>query len=378
MEKSAVPPANPPIPNNARLWSKPVSPDMTAWAKSLLNDPFDYPMFSQTVRLFGSSLVLARVEWHNWTFRNGRKIEGTFRGITLYELSDPGAATPASLVEGIDVSHYQGVIDWKKVASAGKAFAFIKATDGGAVDAKFAVNWQAAANAGILRGAYHFFHPAVDALAQAELFLSKVGKGELPPVLDVEPANITSADAPAIAASVHTWVEHVASNYGRPLIYTSPSIWQQLPNVGSEASADLWVAHWDVPAPTVIGAWPGWSFWQYGKSAAVGGVSTVVDLDRFNGSLDDLHAYVTRSGSGDAPSPPPFDLNTTEGVQRALNFLGASPALVVDGILGPKTRAAVQAFQRANRLAADGVVGPRTIACLSAALTLPASTDPSH
>jgi len=373
-----LPPSNPPIPNNARLWSKPVSPDMTAWAKSVLNDPFDYPMFAQAQRLFGGSLVLARVEWHSWTFRNGVKVNGTFRGVTLYELTDPGPPLPAPLVEGVDVSHYQGAVDWRKVASAGKAFAFIKATDGGAIDSRFDVNWQAAAQVGLLRGAYHFFQPTVDALAQAELFLSKIGKAELPPVLDVEPGNITPVTAPLIAASVRTWIEQVASSYARPLIYTSPSIWQQLPSIGSEASADLWIAHWDVPAPSLVGAWQGWSFWQYGKSAAVAGVSTAVDLDRFNGSLDDLHAYVTRSGSGDVPAPPPFDLSTTAGVQQALNYLGANPALTVDGILGPRTRSAVRAFQRANRLTVDGVIGPRTIAALSEALAASTAASPAE
>jgi lysozyme len=351
---------------------------MTAWAKSVLNDPFDYPMFSQTQRLFGGSLVLARVEWHSWTFRNGVKITGTFRGVTLYELPDAVAPAPALMAEGIDVSHYQGAVDWRKVASAGKSFAFVKATDGGAIDAKFDVNWQAAAQAGLLRGAYHFFQPAVDALAQAELFLSKVGKGELPPVLDVEPPNITAANAPLITANVRTWVDQVSSSYARPLIYTSPSIWQQLPSVGSEVSADLWIAHWDVPAPALVGAWPGWSFWQHGKSAAVAGVSTAVDLDRFNGSLDDLHAFVTRSGGGAPPPAPPFDLTTTAGVQGALNFLGASPALAVDGVLGPRTRRAISAFQRANRLTVDGVVGPRTIARLSEALAAATAEPPAH
>lgn len=80
------------------------------------------------------------------------------------------------------------------------------------------------------------------------------------------------------------------------------------------------------------------------------GSADPADLDRFDGSLDDLHAHVIRSGSGEAPPPLPFDLSTTAGLQHALNFLGASPLLTVHGILGPHTRSAVQALQRANRL----------------------------
>ena len=125
---------------------------------------------------------MARVEWHAWTYRNGIKVAGQFRGITLYEVLAP----LEPYVEGIDVSWYQKKIDWKQVATS-KVFAFIKATEGTNLEDKsFASNWSGAQNAGLLRGAYHFFHPSVDPIDQAEFFLSTVVTCELPPVLDVE------------------------------------------------------------------------------------------------------------------------------------------------------------------------------------------------
>ncbi len=96
-------PNNSPPPEGTRLWTKPVTPAMTAWAIGLLNSPSAYPMFSTALREFGSYNLMARVEWHPWTWRNGIKISGQFRGITLYEVVTP----LAPFVEGVDVSWYQ-------------------------------------------------------------------------------------------------------------------------------------------------------------------------------------------------------------------------------------------------------------------------------
>ena len=75
-------------------------------------------------------------------------------------------------LQGIDVSHYQGTVDWGKVKSTGKVFAFAKATEStGSTDSQFATNWAAMKAAGVIRGAYHFFHADQDAAAQANHFL---------------------------------------------------------------------------------------------------------------------------------------------------------------------------------------------------------------
>jgi lysozyme len=90
-----------------------------------------------------------------------------------------------NLIPGIDVSKWQGEIDWSKVANSGVRFAYIKATEGtGYTDPCFAVNWQSAKSAGVLRGAYHFFHPRLDARSQAKTFYATLGNdpGELPSI----------------------------------------------------------------------------------------------------------------------------------------------------------------------------------------------------
>jgi len=93
-------------------------------------------------------------------------------------------------VEGIDVSEFQGNINWNSVKASGRSFAFIRASDGtGHLDPTFAGNWGAARSAGLLRSVYQFFRPTEDANAQADLVLQKLaadGAGELPPMLDVE------------------------------------------------------------------------------------------------------------------------------------------------------------------------------------------------
>src|SRR3982751_4147087 len=94
------------------------------------------------------------------------------------------------LVRGIDVSHYQGTINWPQVAGGDVVFCFVKATEGiNVVDPFFAKNWAGSAAAGLTRGAYHFGRPGSDAQAQARQFFKTVGAlgpNDLPPVLDIE------------------------------------------------------------------------------------------------------------------------------------------------------------------------------------------------
>lgn len=211
--------------------------------------------------------------------------------MTLYDRSDdaggsitfkPIAPAPPKLTAGIDVSLYQKVIDWKKVKAAGVDFAYIKATQGNNItDPFFSVNWQAAKQAGVLRGAYHFYKFGI--LNQANYFNTALGsdRGELPPVVDVE-----DESAPPDLASLKIFIDAIAASGARTIIYTAAWFWNNARWGGYVKWAkdyDLWVAWYKpTPAPTIPTDWTTWRFWQYGQGTC-SGIGVKVDLDRCNG-----------------------------------------------------------------------------------------------
>jgi len=279
---------NPPIPVGYTLMHQlAVTPVMTAWALAILRDPKAYPLFATAKRDFDQLNVLARVEWHPPDFQN----RAVHRGVTLYENVGADAGAPA---EGIDVSGYQPTVNWASVAASGIAFAFIKATEATTLlDHTFAAHWAQAKQAKVLRGAYHFFRPRQDALAQAKFFLGQLADpGELPPVLDVE---VSDGVAPAqIATGVSAWLNFVAASVGRAIVYTCPSFWNALPTAPEVANtADLWVANWGARVPATVHGWPKWTFWQHTNKATISGIPGAGDVDenRFAGSVAELRAY---------------------------------------------------------------------------------------
>lgn len=222
----------------------------------------------------------------------------------------------ASRLSGIDVSHYQGQVNWSKVQAAGVAFAFAKATEGvNYTDATFATNWAGIKNAGLLRGAYHFFRASQDAIAQAQAFLQAVPlqPGDLPPVLDVETTDNVSNGA--LQAGVQTWLNTVAGQTGVvPILYASPGFWNAHIN-SSFGQYPLWVAQYGVQTPRMPNGWTDWKFWQYSQSGNVDGVTGAVDLDYFQGSTGDLAAFV--GGVPPQPAQPasPASASQTYTVQ---------------------------------------------------------------
>jgi GH25 family lysozyme M1 (1,4-beta-N-acetylmuramidase) len=207
-----------------------------------------------------------------------------------------GADATLTRLEGIDVSHWQGTINWTKVAAAGKSFAILKATDSyDYTDPTYATNHAAAKAAGLWTGAYHFARPDAtvgDAVREADLFASVIGLGakDLIPALDLEVSGgLTTTPLQNWVAS---WLTEVTARTGvKPMIYTSPAFWKKYMG-DSSALADagyktLWIAHWNVTSPTVpANNWGGhgWTFWQYSDCGTVAGISGCVDLDRFNGA----------------------------------------------------------------------------------------------
>lgn len=215
-------------------------------------------------------------------------------------------------VRGVDVSYYQGDIDWNAAHSAGIAFAITRVSDGkGFKDPTFAQNWKGMRDAGVVRGLYQFFRPKQDPIAQADLAIAMLNdagglqKGDLPLMLDIE---VNDGVAPGtILARAQTWLEHVQAVTGVvPMIYTGPGYWAQFGAPGGFDAYPLVVANWETSCPHLPASWPRWTFWQDADNGKVPGIDTLVDTDVFNGSLDDLLAFAggaPSGGTGGDPAP---------------------------------------------------------------------------
>ncbi len=194
---------------------------------------------------------------------------------------------PDYTIHGIDVSHYQETINWDlvkamNVGGVQMRFAFIKATEGnGNDDDYFSRNWRKAKEAGITRGAYHFFIASKDGTVQAHHFINKVKlePGDLPPVLDVEQTNGVSPSI--LRQRVKAWLAAAELAYGvKPIIYTNVDFYKRF--LGSEFdNYPLWAAHYFQPnAPRINREW---HFWQHSEKGKVNGIAANVDFNVFNG-----------------------------------------------------------------------------------------------
>jgi lysozyme len=197
-------------------------------------------------------------------------------------------------VQGIDISHYQGEIHWEAVRDDGVAFAFIKATEGTTlVDDRFAANWRGAGEAGIARGAYHFFRPTLGGAAQAQHFLAHVRyqKGDLPPVLDLEVTD--DATAGAIQREALAWCEAVEQAWGvRPIVYTLPHYADSYLD-SKFARYPLWIVDLGLRLwPSTSKGWPKWTFWQHSHRGSIDGIAGDVDLNVFYGSQVEFEALL--------------------------------------------------------------------------------------
>lgn len=190
---------------------------------------------------------------------------------------------------GLDVSHYDGSIDFGRVRASGRDFVFAKCTEYSA-DSTYSHNKAAAEAAGLLFGAYHFFHPSRDPLAQAENFLknAQLKAGNLHAVLDWESSDSVAPNNDVARAKV--WLNHVEQATGRaPIIYGGPYFLQALALDQSFKHYPLWVANYGVQTPSVPDPWSVWSFWQYSDRGDVPGIPAAnEDLDIFNGPVDNL------------------------------------------------------------------------------------------
>ncbi len=211
-------------------------------------------------------------------------------------------------VDGIDVSEWQGAIDWNAVASTGIAFAITRINDGGHQDPYFAGNWAAMKQVGLIRGAYQFYEPSDDPAWQANLVVSAVGRlgpGDLPVTLDVE---WPSGGGSPTVAQLQTWRSIVEAGTGKaPMIYTALGYWNQYFG-GDFNDLTLWVANYGVNCPNLPAGWGGWTFWQWGGTG-IAGIGGNVDHDVFNGDLGALKRF-----AGQEPPRGYLDVASCDGI----------------------------------------------------------------
>ena len=238
------------------------------------------------------------------------------------------------MIQGIDVSHWQNdkstpqKMNFAKSVARGAKFAFMKVSERGGIDQDFLDNWKNAKGAGLLRGGYHFLRWDLSGLLQARIFceILKDDPGELPPVADFE-APIKDGKYPSNALLEQFLLEVEAILGIRPMIYTSPGFWKSYGRNKDTKQFEtkwavypLWVAHYmktylpGVSKPDEMYPWKSlgktWTFWQYtatGDGIAYGAESKGIDLNWFNGSLDDLFKFANKATGfpipGETPDP---------------------------------------------------------------------------
>ena len=192
---------------------------------------------------------------------------------------------------GIDVSEYQGEISWSYVDTLENKhplhYVFIRATVGkDRKDRKFEKNWLGAKENKMIRGAYHYYRPNENSLEQAELFIKTVTlqKGDLPPVLDIEklPKNQSIAN---LKLGLKRWLHAVESHYGvKPIIYSGESYYEDFLK---EEFGDylFWIANYNFYREEIA---EDWLFWQFTEKASVPGIKGNVDVNIYNGDLQQL------------------------------------------------------------------------------------------
>ncbi len=213
-----------------------------------------------------------------WLSRKSRFVRYPAFGISIPE---------NYLIHGIDVSRYQSVISWEavkemKVKNIQLGFVFIKATEGIVnTDPQFKRNWKKSKQAGMIRGAYHFFLATKDGREQAENFISAVDleEGDLPPVVDIE--QTYGVSLPVLKKELKEWLDVIEYYYGvKPIIYTNVDFYSRC--LGKEFNSyPLWAAHYfQYDTPRINRQW---DFWQHSEEGRVNGILSKVDFNVFNG-----------------------------------------------------------------------------------------------
>ena len=215
-----------------------------------------------------------------------------YRWKPCYGTKAYGVCLPSGYrVHGFDVSHHQGAINWEALKSTQTSefpvrFVFMKASEGGDFsDTTFVHNFDLARRYGFIRGAYHFYNPKTDALRQADFFIRsvKLEPGDLPPVLDIEKRG---DDTERLRKDLLIWLRKIENYYKvKPILYTSYKFKTRYLNDSIFNTYPYWIAHYYVDSVEYKGQW---RFWQHTDAGTLPGITEQVDLNVFNGTLEEL------------------------------------------------------------------------------------------
>jgi lysozyme len=231
---------------------------------------------------------------------HGLNVDGVAGPFTLHYINALEASVNApSNPKGADTSHWDGKVDWEQFKKDGLQFVSMKCTEGlYDIDPNFKNDWLAAKAAGVMRAAYHFFHPNMGGFSQAVFFLSTMGEllaNDLPPCIDMEQMNgVSPAEA---LKEILAFLQYVQIRSKKcPIFYTNPDIMNQLGHPAELLAYPLWLA---APGHTLANVtvpkpWSKVTILQSSFTGQVAGIpSKNVDLDIFNGSLAELNALAS-------------------------------------------------------------------------------------
>lgn len=290
----------------------------------------------------------------------------------------------AGLVKGIDVSHYNGDIDWKQVKDAGYSFVYVKSTEGISYDDPGYVDRaKGALQAGLHCGAYHFARPSAtnSAVAEAKHFCTWHNKVafDLKPVLDLEYSRLSASETVQWALD---FISHVKSEINKDVIlYTGE--WFMNP-FGAEADKlahiPLWISYYSPSAPPDLAKWNEWTIWQFSETGSCPGVNGQVDLN-VAVSLDAILAKKPQpkivpavQKPKHAPAPKfirVLKLNNPYLTGEDVKILQKRLNIPADGIYGSQTADSVRQWQelhdasgkvvrRGTGLVPDSICGVKT------------------